>query len=154
MTSSNGNIFRVTGICAGNSSVAGEFRAQWPVTRNFDVFFDLCLNIRLSKQSWGWWFETQSRPLWRHSAVYATKPQGNVIWKVAVYVCKCITSTYSACLVCVFGENMPCYNEIVMELPPSRLTAYTWVLTLSSSEVYIMKRIGRRHQTTRVLFQN
>ena len=22
---------------------------------------------RLSKQSWGWWFETLSRPLWRHS---------------------------------------------------------------------------------------
>ena len=30
-------------------------------------FFDLRLNKRLSKQSWGWWFETQSRPLWRHS---------------------------------------------------------------------------------------
>ena len=32
-----------------------------------DVFIDLRLNIRLSKQSWGWWFETLSRPLWRHS---------------------------------------------------------------------------------------
>ena len=31
-----------------------------------DVFFDLRLNKRLSKQSWGWWFETLSRPLWRH----------------------------------------------------------------------------------------
>ena len=30
-------------------------------------FFDLRLNKRLSKQSWGWWFETPSRPLWRHS---------------------------------------------------------------------------------------
>ena len=38
-----------------------------PVTRSFDVFFDLCLNKRLSKQSWGWWFETLPRPLWRHS---------------------------------------------------------------------------------------
>ena len=28
--------------------------------------FDLRLNKRLSKQSWGWWFETPSRPLWRH----------------------------------------------------------------------------------------
>ena len=27
--------------------------AQRPVTRSFDVFFDLCLDIRLSKQSWG-----------------------------------------------------------------------------------------------------
>ena len=53
-------------ICAGNSPVPGEFPAQRPVTRSFDVFFDLRLNIRLSKQSWGWWFEMLSRPLWRH----------------------------------------------------------------------------------------
>ena len=53
-------------ICAGNSPVLGEFPAQRPVTRSFDVFFDLRPNKRLSKQSWGWWFETLSRPLWRH----------------------------------------------------------------------------------------
>ena len=43
-------------ICAGNSPVIGEFSAQRPVTRSFCVFFDLCLNKRLSKQWWGWWF--------------------------------------------------------------------------------------------------
>ena len=33
-------------ICAGNSSVTGEFHAQRPVTRSFDVFvFDLRLNL-------------------------------------------------------------------------------------------------------------
>ena len=53
-------------ICAGKSPVPGEFPAQRPETRSFDVFFDLRLNKRLSKQSWGWWFETLSRPLWRH----------------------------------------------------------------------------------------
>ena len=51
-------------ICVENSPVTGEFLAQRPVTWSFDVFFDLRLNIRLSKQSWGWWFETPSRPLW------------------------------------------------------------------------------------------
>ena len=44
-------------ICAGNSPVTGAFRAQRPVTRSFDVIFDLHLNIRLSKryskQPWG-----------------------------------------------------------------------------------------------------
>ena len=40
--------------------------AQRPLTRSFDVFFDLSLNKRLSKQSWGWWFEAPPRPLWRH----------------------------------------------------------------------------------------
>ena len=53
-------------ICAGNSPVHGEFPTQRPVTRSFDVFFDLRLNKRLSKQSWGWWLETLLRPLWRH----------------------------------------------------------------------------------------
>ena len=43
-----------------------SFPSQRPVTRSFDVFFDLRLNKRLSKQSWGWWFEASSRPLWRH----------------------------------------------------------------------------------------
>ena len=37
-------------ICAGNSPVSGEFPAQMPVTRSFDVFFDLRLHQRLSKQ--------------------------------------------------------------------------------------------------------
>ena len=53
-------------ICAGNSLVTGEFPAQRPVMRSFDVFFGLRLNKRLSKQSWGWWLETPSSPLWRH----------------------------------------------------------------------------------------
>ena len=57
------------GIWPGNSPVTGEFPVQWPVTRSFDVFFDLRLNKRLSKQSWGWWFDTPSRPVWRHCNV-------------------------------------------------------------------------------------
>ena len=52
----------------------GEFPAQRPVTRSFDVYFDLCLNKRLSKQSWGWWFETPSCSLWRHHNVCSRSP--------------------------------------------------------------------------------
>ena len=54
MTSSNGNIFRVTGPLCGKFTGTGEFPAQRPVTRSFDVFFDLRPNKRLSKQPWGW----------------------------------------------------------------------------------------------------
>ena len=57
-------------ICAENSLVPGEFHAQRPVTRSFGVFFDLHPNKRLSKQSRDWWFETPSRPLWRHFNYY------------------------------------------------------------------------------------
>ena len=53
-------------LCAGNSPVTGAFHSPRPVTQSFDVFFDLCLNKRLSKQSWGWRFETPSRSLWHH----------------------------------------------------------------------------------------
>ena len=50
-------------------SVRGIHRGpgtQRQVTQSFDVLFDLRLNKRLSKQWWGWWLETLSRPLWRH----------------------------------------------------------------------------------------
>ena len=49
--------------CAGNSPVNSPHKGQW---RGALVFFYLRLNKRLSKQSWGWWLETLSRPLWRH----------------------------------------------------------------------------------------
>ena len=66
MTSSNGNFLRVTGHLCGNSPATGEFPSQRPVTQSFDVFFILRLNNRLSKQSWGWGFETPSCSLRRH----------------------------------------------------------------------------------------
>ena len=44
VTSSNGNIFRVTGPLCGEFTGPGEFPTQRPVTRSFDVFFDLRLN--------------------------------------------------------------------------------------------------------------
>ena len=50
-------------LCAGNSPVTGEFPSQRPVTRSFNVFFDLRLNKRLSKHSRGWWFEAPSTSL-------------------------------------------------------------------------------------------
>ena len=64
-------------LCAGNSPVSGEFPSQRPVTRSFDVFFDLRLYKRLSKHSWGWWFETLSSSLWRHRNV-------QILWRSVV----------------------------------------------------------------------
>ena len=66
MTSWNGNIIRVTGHLCGEFTGPRWTPAQRPVTRSFDVFFDLHPNKRLSKQWRGWWFETPSCPLWRH----------------------------------------------------------------------------------------
>ena len=75
MTSSNGNIFRVTGPLCGEFTGPGEFPTQRQVTRSFDVFFDLRLNKWLSRQPWGWWFETPSWSLWRqcNGSAFSTK---------------------------------------------------------------------------------
>ena len=96
MTSSNRNIFRVTGHLCGEFSDPGEFTAQKPVTRIFDVFFDLRLNKRLCKQWWGWWFETLSRQLWCHRnerGEIVTDSVENKGWKPQGYTQKFIKKT-------------------------------------------------------------
>ena len=65
MTSSNGNIFRVTGHLCGEFTGPGEFTTQRPVTRSFDVFFDL-------RNSW-----------WHHMM---TSSNGN-IFRVTGHLC-------------------------------------------------------------------
>ena len=81
--------------------LCGEFTGpRWiphkiPVTRSFDVFFDLRLNKRLSKQCWGWWFETLSRPLWRHRNVSGWPLFSDVtcnLWRQTHIVLRCIYS--------------------------------------------------------------
>ena len=66
VSSTNGNIFQITGPLWGEST---GYRSQRPATPSADVFFDLHLNKRLSKQSRRQWFETPSRSLWRHCNV-------------------------------------------------------------------------------------
>ena len=46
------------------SSVNFPHNGQWRGDLTFTLI--CALNKRLSKQSLGWWFETQSRPLWSH----------------------------------------------------------------------------------------
>ena len=70
MKSSNGSIFHDTGpLCREFTGYRWIPRIK-PVTQNFDAFFDLRLNRRLSKQLLGWWSETPSHPLWRHCNEY------------------------------------------------------------------------------------
>ena len=61
MTPSKGNIYALLALCEDNSPVTGEFLSQRPVTRSFDVFFDLRLNKQMNKQSRRRWFETPWR---------------------------------------------------------------------------------------------
>ena len=61
-------------LCEGNPPVTDGFPSQRPVTRSFDVFFDLHLNKLLSKQLRRRRFEMPSRLLWCHyDVVYIVK---------------------------------------------------------------------------------
>ena len=81
-------------LCAGNSPVT----TQRPLTQSSDVFIDLRLNKWLSKQSWGWWFETQLCSLWRHCndtnnlrsrygvSTESTLEKNNTVWHGDAYM--------------------------------------------------------------------
>ena len=62
-------------LCEENPLVTDGSPSQRPVTGSFDVFFDLCLNKRLSKQSRRRWFETPSHSLWHHCNAKKAKPR-------------------------------------------------------------------------------
>ena len=72
-----GTFSALLAICAGNSPVTGEFPSQRPVTRSFDVFFDLRQNTRLRKQTRRPWFETLSRSSWCHCNVFSSYDNGD-----------------------------------------------------------------------------
>ena len=57
ITSSNGNISASLALCERN---------PMPVTRSFDIFYDVWLTERLNKHSTCQWFETPWCLLWRH----------------------------------------------------------------------------------------
>ena len=122
MTSSNGNIFRVTGHLCGK--LTGELPAQRPVTRSFDVFFDLRLNKRLSKQPWGWWFETPAWSLWRHRNecrhLRVILPQNSCNWTVCPtpypYWQKDPTGDRWILLKANMMNALPCHNAIMLDL--------------------------------------
>ena len=109
MTTSNGNIFRVTG------PLCGEFTGhRWiPRTKASEVFFDLRLNIRLCKQSWGWWFETLSGPLCRHSNagehfkwLHTIQPIKDLFWHTMGFSSLTLGSSHA-----VLHENKPFMNN-------------------------------------------
>ena len=63
MTSSNANILRVTGLCAENTPVTGEFPSQRPVTPSLDFFWSaVWIN--------GWVNSREAGDLRRHGAHY------------------------------------------------------------------------------------
>ena len=81
MTSSNWVFFALLVLCDGNPPVTG-FPWQRPVTRSLDIFFDLSMGKRLSKQPSSRWFETPSGSLWRRCNDYQSY-HGNLKWHLS-----------------------------------------------------------------------
>ena len=135
MMSSNGNIFRVTGPLCGEFTGPGEFPTQRPVTRSFDVFFDLRLNKRLSKQPWGWWFETLSSSLWRHCNVqrgYSVVSQ-NISCNAGQYHgCWCSSSL---CYKVIISHGFDCVTWVGRHLVPVR-NDFNYLFWLITEEYY------------------
>ena len=65
-SSSNGNIFGVTGHLWGEHTGHRWILLTKAITRSFGIFFAMRLNKRVNKQSRRQWFETPSCSLWRH----------------------------------------------------------------------------------------
>ena len=108
-------------LCAGNSPATGEFPAQRPVARSFDVSLICALNKRLSKQSWGWWFKTPSCSLLRHRIsqnTMRTTPAGfpvcivlRCISKKCVYQCDMSTELVAKIIHCnISGQHIGTYH--------------------------------------------
>ena len=114
-------------ICAGNSPVPGEFPAQRPVTRSFDVCFHLHPYKRLSKQCWGWWFETLSCSLWRHRDVKSAHQ-----W--------IITSRKKAVTVTAYPFVDFSYNTLMKGVQTTN--RHWWSHTLTSADNFMMAVAG------------
>ena len=97
-------------LCVGNSPATGELPSQKPVTRSFDIFFDLSLNKRLIKKSRRRWLETPSRSLSRHY-------NANIVdnsWDVLCVCTACKAYTPGCC--CRLLMNQSSHNHIAIFL--------------------------------------
>ena len=87
--------------------------------RSFDVFFDLRLNKRLSKQSCGWWFATPSRSLWRHcNSDKKISKRNNSILQLALAPSHYLKSIeYGQQITIFIQENVICKMAAIFSVP-------------------------------------
>ena len=133
-------------LCAGNSSLTGVFPSQRPVTRNIDVFFDLHLNKRLSKQSWVWWFKTPSSSLWCHCneacrwpstlARNGARPSAGPLLNEESYMFTCKT-------LCSSMDLYLHYSDVIMSVMMSQITGVSIVCSTVDSDAD-----QRKHQSS------
>ena len=139
MTSSNGNLFRVTVPLCGEFTGNRWNPPQRPVTQSFDVFFDVHLNKQLSEQSRRWWFELPSRSLWRHSKVKRNTNGLNYrpfvseinLWKVGGLFSKSANNAHVVLEAACGKWEWRVWNELMAELISSKCwKRHDWVMEI------------------------
>ena len=124
MTSSNGNIFRVTGLKCGEFIGPGEFPTQRPVTRSFDVFSLICVRIN------GWVNNGEAGDLRRYLAYCGVIVMLSVNLSMSPPLCHClcvclclgqsfsVSLSLSLCLspclslwLCISPQSNPCFHQ-------------------------------------------
>ena len=118
MTSSNKNISALVALCEENPPISSRLLSQMPITRSFDVFFDLRQNKRLSKQLRRRWFKTSSRSLWSHC---------NVLSQTLTY--RRFSSTAVDISACMMNYNLLFYENVTYscrELVDLTSSVNTW----------------------------
>ena len=147
-------------LCEGNPPVIGKFPLQRPVSRSYDIFFDLRLNKRLSKRSIHRWFEKPSRSLWRHCNTYDCK----------IYLCQievhplCLALLYPSDVIywylckfnCWHKLNVHVHNLLMILGPHIKITHLKNILQqITDSVLYFIGFIFNCvHGMTQTVFRN
>ena len=134
-------------LCAGNSPVTSELPTQRPVTRRFDVFVDLRMNKRLSKHSWGWWFETPSESLQRHcNGLSKDMSDGQHTYNVCNSMC-----IYKM-LLCSSQKTWTC-SMLIYYILCLNISLETWT-QIVWHQVYNMHRVLKQCENTTITNNN
>ena len=112
MTSSNGNIFHVTGpLCGEFTSDQWVPRIKASDTELWCFLLSARLNRQLSKQWIRWWFEIPPRSLWRHCndfRCFTETHRACINWSALKYMCHCLYSNLN--IKSLVFSNV-CYTE-------------------------------------------
>ena len=134
MTSSNGNIFRVTGSLYGNSPVNSPHKCQW---RGALIFLWTAPEQRLSKQSRRRWFKTPSRSSWRHCSVLNFS---ELLKQYHVHILQVLSQLQLRAL---NGWQIWNHANIFINSTDHSVVKVIWVISVSPGEWHV---ISRRHQ--------
>ena len=147
MTSSNGNIFRVTGPLCGEFIGPGEFPTQRPVTRSFDVFF-ICAWIN------GWINSREAGDLRRPRGHYGA----NVMWSLHLpyYISNCKYKRYPKHSIVTNGNGAWIWTYLKYKVAALRahtlkginikaVDTYSWYLFISLKIEYLIQIYTNYH---------